>query len=100
MGNQQLVHNTPYTENIKAFYISNNDFLETMRGNLVVNNIPEYCRLIDLYQDIRRRGFVFVLEHPSFPVHVPGNYTEMDVFDLHKPNTPIKNGGFRKMTFE
>lgn len=63
---------------IKVMFINKRELLNILTGKGYINNIPDYTKIIDMREEHTiRRGFILILEHPSFPEVDEGMNPEM-----------------------
>lgn len=87
----------PTSDRYKILFISYGHMLRLICGEVKIINIPEWTRLCECQADFVRRGFVCVIEHPSFPKVKAG--AEPDCFCAEFKEL-IKQTSERKLTFD
>lgn len=97
MANPEFDKRHPTSDRYKSMIISYNDMMRMMCGELVITNIPDWTRLVSVSHSFRRRGWILLIEHPSFPKVEPNSYCD----DLVAEFKEIKlSSEVRKLTFD
>lgn len=88
----------PTSDRYKAMIISYNDMIKLMCGEIKITNIPDWTRMVSVDHDFRRRGWIILIEHPSFPKVDPASMPDDFIAEFEStnfnPNEP------RKLTFD
>jgi hypothetical protein len=87
----------PTSDRYKALFISYGQMLRLICGEVKIINIPEWTRLTECREDFMRRGFICLIEHPSFPKVKVGS--EPNCFCAEFKENKIIDG-IRKLTFD
>ena len=87
----------PTSDRYKGLFISYNFMMRMICGEAIITNIPDWTRLVECHHDFMRRGFVCIIEHPSFPKVEEGKEPEFLCAEFKVINPP---SGTRKLTFE
>ena len=57
----------PTSDRYKCMFITHSYMMRILCGECKITNIPEWTRLVEVQHDFVRRGFICLIEHPSFP---------------------------------
>jgi hypothetical protein len=87
----------PTSDRYKVLFISYGQMLRLICGEVKITNIPEWSRLCECQTDFMRRGFVCIIEHPSFPKVKVGEAPDCFIAEFKEL---IKTSGDRKLTFD
>jgi hypothetical protein len=72
--------------------------MKLLSGQVKICNIPNWTRLVAVDHDFRRRGWILLIEHPSFPRVEPHSYC--DDFIAEFCEIKLKADESRKLTFD
>lgn len=70
--------NAVESNRVKTLFLSKRQLMEILSGKGFISNIPDYTKIIDMREEnLVRRGFLLLLEHPSFPETSEGFVSEL-----------------------
>lgn len=59
---------THTSNRVKTLFLNKMQLMDMLSGKCFISNIPDYTKIIDMREEnMIRRGFLLLLEHPSFP---------------------------------
>jgi hypothetical protein len=72
------------SENLKILSIPYNVLYEILTGSCIINDIPDYCLIIEIRENFETRMLDILIEHPSFSSTKLGESIEKIPYSINK----------------